>query len=557
MKNLNKSKKIALAILIVLSVISISIIGSAALLLNINYLETGILEEQTEEYRHIANSFTDQISTAENIFSKLSSNSTFLTILKEEHENEEAVLDLYNSIDFSSLLENTIEEFLYEDLTIYTSNVSAVIDEKINFIDPELTTQNWYLRITQSRRAFTLFIMDSDLYALYKLVDEENPDTFIYLGLVKLNLQLLQNVSDKPYKILISNIALDTIAGIAGNKELANDVSEYLGISANLNIDEEMLLVYDIIPGSTITKWSITLVFDRINFQKEFITYALVIFTFFSLITAGFLYRYSFIRRINKSLNSLSTNDIEMIIANNRPNKIDKLIKNMYAKIESLVKINQKLDFQNREKEAQKNEAEIKALLSQINPHYIFNLLNSIHKRALKNNELESARMILLMSKQLRRSLEWKEPFVIIKDEIDNIKSYITLHEYYLGHNLDFVYEIDELLYNYKVPKLIFQTLIENALKYGVSTSTFFIKLLEKDNFIKFTIKNDFEGEPKDIENKIINAINTSDNCDKSEGIGLKNLSKRLRYYYVDNYKVKTSINKNSVTIALFIPKLS
>jgi len=280
--------------------------------------------------------------------------------------------------------------------------------------------------------------------------------------------------------------------------------------------------------------------------------YAAIIFVALSILAFVIFYRLDFIREINRSFDNLSPENIQAIISSNKPNKIEKFIKNLYEKVENLVRSNQELQFINQQKEAQKNEAEIKALLSQISPHYIFNLLNSIHKRALKNNENESARMILLMSKQLRRSLEWKESFVTIEDELNHIRSYIELQQYYYGVECEFNYDIDESLYPIKVPKLIFQTLIENALKHGVKTSPFY---KEKDEFISFSITNEVEGKSKDAENRITNVLYSEDESDNNEGIGLQNMVRRLDYYYNSNFRVTTHKYKHNISITITFPK--
>jgi two-component system, sensor histidine kinase YesM len=549
-------KNILLAVTIVLVIFLVTLSVSSVLILNSNYLDEGILKDEAGKYNTISLDVVSQIEQTIDVFEKIEINVTFSNILISNHENPNDVNILYESINFEDLFLSGSELRIYQDLTIYTSNETAVFEPKISLITPTIQQQNWYVRAMQSRRK-TLFYTteNNEVYAIYKFGFNEDINTYTHLGVAQIDFSFLAHAIKINHNILIANVAYSDIAVLSSNHLLAREVSEYLGISNNTYIDDEMVLVYTIRPGTTTTRWNLLIVLDRTNYIYEFITYSTVILSIFSAIIFMFYYRNSFIKKISKSFNELSYDNLEGIIYKNQSNKIDYIIQSMYAKIELLIKKNQELDKMNQQKEFQKNEAEINALLTQINPHYIFNLLNSIHKRALKNNEIESAKMILLMSKQLRRSLEWNNPLITIKEEIDHIKSYIALQQYYHGMEYHIQYDIDENLYINKVPKLILQTLIENALKHGVLTAPFQIKLHEQDNFIKFTMKNEVETDAKDVKRKINAAINQNNHEKDLEGVGLSNMARRLRYYYMDDFKITISAYKKTISISIEIPK--
>jgi len=549
-------KKLSLAILIGVLVVLISIVGSASLVLNTDYFETGILKEQSEKYQYIGDDITTQISTAVSVFAKLEANEEMIELLTTTHISENSVNTLYQSIDFSMLLENMIEEHIYEESMIYSTNPTISFMDKFEYTTNDIENEEWYIRINESRRNQTLAVIDSNIYVLYKMEFSDNPNQYKTIGFYKLDNTVFETINLKNYEVMVKNTALDTNVTVAGEKNLTYPYNYYINVFESGNTEDEMILLYDIVPGTTLSRWSLIIVTDQINFLAEFAQYAVLIFAILLVIISIVLSRFSIINKVNKSFAQLSQEELQLIIASNKPSKIERIIKNLYEKVETLVQQNQELNFINQQKEAQKNEAEIKALLSQISPHYIFNLLNSIHKRALKNNEMESAKMILLMSKQLRRSLEWKEPFVTIKDEIDHINSYIALQQYYYGTQCDFNYDIDETLFPIKIPKLIFQTLIENALKHGVKTSPFYIQLKQKDDFISFSVTNEVLGKTKDVEYDIANVLFSARLKEDGEGIGLTNMIKRLEYYYNDNYKVYTQKYKHNVSITIVLPKL-
>jgi two-component system, sensor histidine kinase YesM len=528
---------------------------STILILNTNYLETGILRDETDKYRYIADDIVSQISIAEDVLGLLENNQEFISLLNTEHVNREALYTLYESIDFDSIFTNINDEYIYERLTIYTSNETAELEEKIIFISPNIADDPWYIRITQSRRKSIIFIEDNNVFLLYKMSNTEEPGEYTNIGVLTIDLAFLENVLDKNHKILFSNVFFNSITPISGDRILEQPINTYASVTESTYIEDEMVLVYTIIPGTSLTRWSLIIVLEPTNFIYNFISYAIVILSVIVAVAFMFIYKFNFIKKMDKSSSNLSFEDINESMTKDQPNKIDNIIQNMYTKIEALVKENQELDIINQQVEAQKNEAEIKALLSQIDPHYIFNILNSIHKRALKNKEMESARMILLMSKQLRRSLEWKEPLVSIKDEFEHVKSYVTLQEYYSGVQYVLKYNVDEKLYNMKVPKLMLQTLIENALKHGLATKPFNITLSRVNQSVRFVVENEVLGDTRDILNKMNLALDLYDTNDENEGIGLRNLVKRLKYYYKDGFNISIRAHKQNISVTVDIPE--
>ena len=524
-------------------------------ILNTTNLDSGYLEDQTNKYKYLADDLSTQITAADRVLQKLENDLNMTNLLVTIHPNELDVLEQFGSIDLENLLESNSEAFAFDKLSIYTTNLSAVIDQKIIYITEDITFQNWYIRIRQSRRKSILHIENGEVFHLYKMNLEDNSNGFINIGKIQIDLSFMQHTKLDDYKILLSNVSSNSIVELSGQRTLNLPLTEYFGISNSIYLENEMVLAYVIVAGTTTSRWSLILVTPKVNFVYDFVIYSLAVSSVFIAIGYVVFYRIYIFKKMRKSFDELSLEDINTILSKRQPNSIDHLVRNMYERILNLVKHNQELDVINRQIEVEKNEAELKALLSQIDPHYIFNLLNSIQKRALKNNENESAKMILLMSKQLRRSLEWKDPFVLIKDELEHIKSYVSLQQYFIGFEYRFIYDINNQVLLERVPKLVFQTLIENAIKHGDPTGNFVVKLDEAEDHIRFSVRNQVIGNPKDVQNKVLKIINETNLEIDSKGIGLQNMVRRLRFYYRNHYQVQTRISKQNITIKVEFPK--
>jgi len=182
-------------------------------------------------------------------------------------------------------------------------------------------------------------------------------------------------------------------------------------------------------------------------------------------------------------------------------------------------------------------------LKSQINPHFIFNSLNSISSLTLSTPE-KAREMIVKMSDFLRYSLVQENEQITLKDELDQINTYLDIEKIRFGDQLIFESAVDAECLNGQVPRMILQPLFENAIKYGVyeSMEPVTIKLFcENMNCeLSITITNNFDPET------IIK---------KGEGIGLANIRQRLQLNYGNRDLLMTRLENDQFTVNLRIPQ--
>ena len=183
--------------------------------------------------------------------------------------------------------------------------------------------------------------------------------------------------------------------------------------------------------------------------------------------------------------------------------------------------------------------SEIKALQSQINPHFLFNVLNTM--AALIRINPEKAREVTIdLSKYLRYNLDNNLKSVELINELNQVDTYIKIEKARFGEKINIKYDINENLYNFKIPSLIIQPLVENSIKHGILKKSekgnilLQIKKIGKD--IEVIIEDDGVG----IEQAVI------DNLDKiEENIGLKNVHQRLKLLYGKGLNI-TKLNKGT-----------
>ena len=178
--------------------------------------------------------------------------------------------------------------------------------------------------------------------------------------------------------------------------------------------------------------------------------------------------------------------------------------------------------------------SELKALQSQINPHFLFNVLNTMTS-LIRTNPEKAREVIIDLSNYLRYNLDNNVKSVELIKELNQINTYIKIEKVRFGDKLNIIYDVDESLYNFQIPSLIIQPLVENSIKHGILKKRdngcvkIIIKKIGKD--IEVIIEDDGIG----IEQTII------DNLDKQikENIGLKNVHQRLKLLYGEGLNIK------------------
>ncbi len=184
------------------------------------------------------------------------------------------------------------------------------------------------------------------------------------------------------------------------------------------------------------------------------------------------------------------------------------------------------------EAELKWKEAELKFLKSQINPHFLFNALNNLYSLTLEKSD-NAPEVVLKISALLDYMLyECNDKYILLSKEIESLHNYIELQQIRFGSEAKFNINIEENANNQKIAPLLILPFIENAFKHGLSLNIengeLDIKLRTEENNLILIVKNSYTPSPEQ-ENE--------DNI--HQGIGLKNVKKRLELQYPNGYDLK------------------
>lgn len=181
-------------------------------------------------------------------------------------------------------------------------------------------------------------------------------------------------------------------------------------------------------------------------------------------------------------------------------------------------------------------ELQLKNLQNQIDPHFLYNTLDSIHWAARENDQEAVCNMIFLLSDHYRKSLSYGEEFLSVQEINDLIQNYMELWAYRLLDKFSYSIETDDSLLSVRLSKQIFLPLVENALIHGIEKSTkkcfCHITWKKYDDYIQFSVSDNGVGIPKEKLNELQNILSEENSFPSNENFALKNINLQLQIRY-------------------------
>lgn len=205
----------------------------------------------------------------------------------------------------------------------------------------------------------------------------------------------------------------------------------------------------------------------------------------------------------------------------------------------------------------QQQQAELKALQAQINPHFLFNTLEVIRMAAIVEGSKTSSKMIYHLSRLFRYTLESKDT-VPLHTEMENTNQYFRLMQLHHPEKLAVITDVPKQYEDLPVPKLILQPIIENYMAYGFrkdrSDNRIMIKATQHEDTLQISVADNGSGFTSEKLAEVIKHLN-DDEADHMKSIGLKNVHQRLKLNYGMEYGVSIVSEADQETIiTLTIP---
>jgi len=194
-------------------------------------------------------------------------------------------------------------------------------------------------------------------------------------------------------------------------------------------------------------------------------------------------------------------------------------------------------------------QARLEALTSQINPHFLFNTLNSVSS-LIRTDPHQARLMVLKLSRILRRLLRKHENYSSLRDELEFIEDYLAIEVARFGEKLRFEKDVAAESLDMLVPSMLLQPLIENCIKHGLSSKieggTIWLKTHRKDGRLHLVVEDDGVGIPEAELAKLL-----------EKGIGVSNVNERLKVLFGADYRMWIDSHSGKGTrIEIEVPEL-
>ena len=232
---------------------------------------------------------------------------------------------------------------------------------------------------------------------------------------------------------------------------------------------------------------------------------------------------------------------------------LEKSMDRMSVQLEELIEREYKAQVQQAQLERETNQARFLALQSQVNPHFMFNALESIRLKARVKGETETAQMIKYMAKMFRNLIEWEDNIITVREEIAFLDEFLHIQEYRFEDEFSYEIHVQEEAFDCKIPKMILQPLVENACVHGleaiedkrwvgIDVSVDFTK-----NKLSLRVEDNGGGMSKEKLEQLTASFQEADSNGKS--VGLKNVYRRLALYYGDRmtFEIESVVGRGTI----------
>ena len=260
------------------------------------------------------------------------------------------------------------------------------------------------------------------------------------------------------------------------------------------------------------------------------------------------------IKVLQLSMKQLSGGDLETRISQKRKDEFGDLFDNFNSLAGEL----NNLIYAVSESEKRETEAKYRMLQSQINPHFLYNSLDTIRMMAVLDDKNDIAEALLNLSALFRYHIRNSDKPVTVKEELSQIKNYLSLQQLRLQEKLEIVYDTDEEALSCYMPKILLQPILENCFSHGFKDIShklvISVTIKKEGRDISFTVADNGRGMTIDELDRLAEKLSRRD-MPAEHGIGLYNVNERLRLYFSDNRGLIIQSRENEgMSVSFTIP---
>lgn len=526
-----------------------------------------IEDEISLSYEQIVNQYVANIKNKldlyRNIEEAFSVNGVVQEILwKPDASTPMDIMNLINKFtkETKSIFIGENQEEVY-NITLYTYNKELLFNGEFLRNVKYSKDEEWFIDIERNNNSYnchfkTLYQNNQQILLLSRPIIKINPSDYKErLGIIQISLlvnRVFKPTNGMPQKNGMEVFIQDKYNNIVyGDNTKAISLKELLkgnnknGVIKDTNA-HKIIISRPISPYGlkAVAVFSYNEVTSKVNASVRF---SILIFVIILIISFGLTVLFSniFTKRIHlliKKMKKVEAGDLNIsnvIEGEDEVGLLDRQFNRMVCRLESVIS-------ENCVQRLEKREAELSALQLQINPHFLYNTLESISAIAAINDCFDICSISQKLGDMFRYSINtMKNEFVFLRDEINHIKNYIFIQEIRFDGRFEVQYNIPEILMDCKILKFILQPIVENAISHGLEEKEvkgcITISAENYENVLYLTVKDDGAGMSHERLEQLNAYFNESDINTKEyakRSIGLKNVDSRIKMVNGNAYGV-------------------
>lgn len=540
---------------------------------------SAIHEEEVKNINNVADAVAQEISSilesAVYVTVDLYTSSSISNFLDTQYANQQEYFREYRKV-FENYMFYSASKHIIGDITLYSDNQSMTNGGRYFRIET-VQNEDWYQsfkRADQDLYIYPYFYKGKYDYNRKRMVSVVRKLNFIDMSkkekLVKLDLnynEINDCLNDSSFnmnayvcyydKIIFTNdtkhrdINRDYIKKTVIPKE---EVEIHRTMSA-YGIDFDIYLTGYKSNYATLIKdklWLITVLFF-----VDALLPLIIIILFSNSITKRILF-------LAKHLKKVKVEEFDPILENEGKDEVGELIDNynlMNNRIRDLIKNEYTSKLEQQELYLARQQAELLALYSQINPHFMFNVLESIRMQSLLRGEQITSEMIESLARLMRKSADWGADLIPLEQEIEFTTDYLNLQRYRFGRDFNFKFRISNECNRYMIPSLGLVSFVENSCVHGLNreghTGTIYVSAYVENSYFYIEVEDTGVGMEQEQVQKLEKLLNEADidELQKSVSLGMLNACIRLKKYCGNQTKISIESEKQVGTcIIIKIP---
>ena len=453
----------------------------------------------------------------------------------------------------------------YSDLSnirLYVENDTILDNSNIVKVNDKVRNSAWYKKAREDKGIITWFYRYDEISKDYSLslMRDISSDVDGHIGVLVISLQtskLREIISEQPYPITILIDGTVVASGefdegsqirvIYNENEVNyyNDVKEEVSlgdiyaISDKFKVDKSFNNVFEVlvrVPIYQINQSSREVMEQSIALICLVVTVALIIILYFS---KQFSNRFGL---LNKEMAKVVEGNFEIKENIDGKDEIADLYKNLYTMVDSIKNLINEVYVKELEQKkliVKQKDVEFKMLASQINPHFLYNTLETIRMRAFCNGDRELADIVKKLGKIMRRNLEVTNEVVTLKSELDMISNYLEIQSLRFKGKVEYNFKLEVDPEEYLILPLLLQPIVENAFVHGLEGSTKLgkieVSIYDEVGYLIVEISDNGVGITKEKLDYINGKLRAYNDTNK-KSIGISNVNERLKLFYGEEY---------------------